>query len=181
MDAQGILIFDTETTGLTLHSSAPLDKQPHIIEIGGVFLSPEDGRIIEEFEILIRPPIDIPEEATRINGITYEMVANAQTFEEALPAIEEKFERADIVFAHNLPFDKAMLKFELARLWRDTFPWPDREICTVGHFYPVWGRRPKLTELYLWSTGKELRQDHRALSDVYALAEIVAKERLWQK
>jgi DNA polymerase III epsilon subunit-like protein len=174
-----ILVFDTETDGLPKHKQAPLDQQPRILEFGGVFLSPEDGEITEEFSILINPGVPIPAEATKINGITDEMVADALTFGAALPQIEAIFERAGIVFAHNLPFDKGMIHFELARLGATSFPWPEREICTVGHYYSTWGRRPKLTELFEYVTGRELKQDHRALSDVFALAEIIKLERLW--
>lgn len=174
------LIFDTETSGLPLHERAPLDQQPRIIEIGGVFLSPEDGSITDEFEILINPGIPIPPETTKIHGITDDMVAGAATFAQALPQITAIFERAGLVIAHNLPFDRGMIRFELARLGVTDFPWPDRELCTVGHFYPVWGRRPKLIELYEWSMRRQLRQDHRALSDVYALAEIVKEEGIWK-
>lgn len=174
------LVFDTETTDLPLHDSAPLDQQPHIIEIGGVFLSPEDGSITDEFEMLINPGVPIAPGASKINGITDDMVAGAMTFGQALPQLVELFERAGLVIAHNLPFDRGMIRFELARLGVTDFPWPDRELCTVGHFYPVWGRRPKLIELYEWSMRRELRQDHRALSDVYALAEIVKEEGIWK-
>lgn len=174
------LVFDTETTDLPLHESAPLDQQPHIIEIGGVFLSPEDGSITDEFEMLINPGVPIAPGAIKINGITDDMVAGAMTFSQALPQLVELFKRAGLVIAHNLPFDRGMIRFELARLGVTDFPWPDRELCTVGHFYPVWGRRPKLIELYEWSMRRELRQDHRALSDVYALAEIVKEEGIWR-
>lgn len=176
-----ILVFDTETTGLPLHGSAPLEKQPKIIEFGAVLFEPATGTIAEEFNALIHPGEEITAEITKITGITNEDLAGAGTFDATLPSIQRLFKEAGTVIAHNLPFDRSMVKFELARRGITEFPWPPNEICTVGHFRDVWGRNPKLVELYEWSLGRPLKQTHRALDDVKALMEIVLKERVWEQ
>ena len=57
-----MIVFDTETTGLPLTHSAPLESQPKIIEIA-VFKLDFDMNEIERFEALVNPERPIPKEA----------------------------------------------------------------------------------------------------------------------
>lgn len=173
-----ILVYDTETTGLTLHPDAPVTKQPKMIEFGGVLLD-RQGRIVEEAAILVNPGEPLSPEITKITGLTDADLADAPSFEEVLPQLRRIFGEATTVMAHNLPFDKAIIRGELARLNVLDFPWPSRELCTVGLYKEQWGRNPKLLELYEAVLGKPLAQTHRALDDVKALCEIIAAEELW--
>lgn len=175
-----VLVFDTETTGLPLHDRAPLDLQPQCIEFGAALLSGRDGSVLEEISLLINPGKPLPPEIVKITGITDADLVDAPPFEAVLPRIESLFRGAAMCVAHNLPFDKNILRFELARLQRADFPWCARELCTVGAFVEQWGRRPKLTELYAATLGRPLAQQHRALSDVRALVEIVQALELWR-
>lgn len=173
-----ILVYDTETTGLTLHPDAPMRKQPKMIEFGGVLLG-RSGEIVEEYNVLVHPGEDVSPEITKITGITNDMLVGAPTFMQVLPQLRLLFEQATTVMAHNLPFDKAILRGELARNDVLDFPWPSRELCTVGLYKDQWGRNPKMLELYEAVLGKPLAQTHRALDDVKALVEIIQAEELW--
>lgn len=173
-----ILVYDTETTGLTLHPDAPATKQPRMIEFGGVLLD-RQGRIVEEASILINPGEPITPEITKITGITDADVTDAPSFVQALPQLRRIFAEATTVMAHNLPFDKAIVRGELARANVLDFPWPQRELCTVGLYKDQWGRNPRLLELYEAVLGRPLAQTHRALDDVRALVEIIHAEELW--
>ncbi len=172
MDKNLIVVFDTETTGLPLHHNAPLDKQPKIIELGAALLN-EEGVVVDTFQQLIHPRESVTEEITKITGITNEMLVQQPNFEEVLPRLKEFFGRAFAVFAHNLPFDRSLLRFDLKRVGCEDFPWPEGEYCTVGLHRAQWGRNPKLIELYEFAMKKPLPQTHRALDDVMALVEIV--------
>lgn len=172
-----IIVFDTETTGLTLHPDAPVTKQPKVIEFGAVLLDLR-GKVIEECNILIDPREKLDPVITKITGITDADLEGAPTFEEALPSIRRIFSEARAVFAHNLPFDKAIIRGELARIHCLDFPWPQHEFCTVGLYKEQWGRNPKLLELYEKVVGVPLQQTHRALDDVLALVEIMQLENL---
>lgn len=172
-----IVVFDTETTGLLLHPSAPLEKQPRIIELGAALVAP-DGTVVDTYNQLVHPGEQITAEITKITGITNEQVADAPPFAQVLPALRAFFARADGVVAHNLPFDKGMLMNELRRCGVTDFPWPQHELCTVGANRATWGRNPKMTELYAAVLGKPLAQTHRALDDVLALVEIVVAQEL---
>lgn len=167
-----IVVFDTETTGLTLHPDAPLAKQPKIIELGAALLN-RKGEVVETLSQLVHPGEEITDEITKITGITNEALKDAPGFERCLPQLRHIFEQAFAVFAHNLPFDKAMLTNDLRRVTSVAFPWPKQEYCTVGLHRDQWGRNPRLIELYEWAMGKPLPQTHRALDDVMALVEVI--------
>lgn len=173
------LVFDFETTGLTLHPDAPVDKQPRAIEFGGALVRLSDGEIVEEFSELINPGIPISEEITKITGIDDEAVRGAPRFLTVLPKLRRAFDSAVVMVAHNEPFDEAILRHELARNFVKHFPWPERKVCTVGLYRGQWGRNPRLIELYEAVLGKPLQQTHRALDDVKALIEILDAEALW--
>lgn len=174
-----ILVYDTETTGLTLHPDAEMRKQPRMIEFGAALLSPQTGEVVDTWNVLINPGEPLPAIITKITGITDADLVGASPFAAVLPAMRMMFERATCVMAHNLPFDRAILRGELARLDVFDFPWPSQEICTVGLYKDHWGRNPKMTELYEFVLDKPLAQTHRALDDVMALVEIIQKEKLW--
>ena len=95
------VVFDTETTGL-----AP--SKDRIIELAAIRFV--NGNPVALFETLINPERDIPSEVTEINGITNEMVANAPTISQVLPAFEE-FVAESALVAHNLEFDIKFLYY----------------------------------------------------------------------
>jgi DNA polymerase III epsilon subunit-like protein len=169
------LIFDTETTGLVKHPLAKDSIQPQIIEWAGILVD-ENAEVIQELELLINPGCPLPQEITKITGLTDEDLADKPSFKEVARLIQNMFEMADALLAHNLPFDSNMMKLELRRLGLlESWPWPRLNICTVQEHAEEWGYRPKLKELYEWYTGQPLDQKHRALDDVRTLA-IVAKQ-----
>jgi DNA polymerase III subunit epsilon len=173
-----LLVFDTETTGLPLHPNAPLIKQPKIIEFGGILLL--NGEEVEEISFLVDPQESLSEEIIKITGITDDDLRGQLPFSARVEELKKLFERCAGCAAHNLPFDKTMMVNDLRRCGQETnFPWPGREMCTVGIYKEQWGRNPKLTELYANIMGKPLAQTHRALGDVRALVEIIQEEELW--
>lgn len=100
------VIFDTETTGLK-------DQVDQIIEIGA--LKYENNKLVDEFDVLINPNIEIPEIITSITGITNEMVAKEKTIEEVLPDFI-KFIGDFPVICHNAPFDIGFINANLKKL-----------------------------------------------------------------
>lgn len=171
------LVFDWETTGLTLHPKAKLNLQPRAVEFGGVLIE-ADGTVVRELSYILDPEMEIEAIITKITGLTNEDLRGKPRFADILPALEEVFSMADISIAHNHPFDEAIIDFELQRLGKEDFPWPRHKLCTVQTFQELWGKRPKLTDLYLDVMGEKLAQTHRASDDCRALAEIVVKARL---
>lgn len=169
------LIFDTETTGLPLHPKAKPELQPHIIEWGGMLVD-EEGDEIAALNFLINPGIPLPAIITKITGITPEDLVGAPRFADVSDQIREMFARADQLIAHNLPFDSSLMRFDLARAGLlEGWPWPRLNLCTVQEHAEMWGRRPKLTELYEFYMGAPLAQTHRAIDDVRALRDVCVK------
>lgn len=174
------IIFDTETTGLLLPSSAPLEKQPRIIELGALKVSPEAG-ILGELSQLIHPQVEITAEITKITGITNDDLVGKPTFAEFLPTLRAFFEDADMLICHNAPFDVGMLKNDLARAGCEDFPMPAEIICTAQEYTPVVGKRPRLIQLYEIVMGKPLAQTHRALDDAMAVYEVLQKDKFFEQ
>ena len=86
------VVFDLETTGLS-------PETDEIIEISGIKV--RKGNVIEKFTTLVNPGRPIPYSATRINGITDEMVENAPLLKHALNDFLT-FIGNDILVGHNI-------------------------------------------------------------------------------
>jgi DNA polymerase-3 subunit epsilon len=98
--------FDLETTGFI----AGVDR---IVEIGAVRFV--DGVPDARFCTLIDPKMDIPEAASRVNGISNDMVYGKPTIERLLEPFAE-FCGDDILVAHNANFDFQFLQSDVIRL-----------------------------------------------------------------
>lgn len=163
-------IFDTETTGLLKPSVVPLEKQPKIIEFG--LMITDGSATVAEHNWLIDPKEQITDEIKKITGIQQSDIDGQPTFSELLPEIVQALKGVDVLVCHNAPFDVGMLTNELKRCGAlEDFKMPDTVICTVQEYKPVFGFRPKLTNLYEHFVGKKLAQTHRAIDDVRALHE----------
>lgn len=89
------IAFDLETTG----TLAGIDR---IVEIGAVrFVNGEPQDI---YSTLVDPLVPIPEGATRVNGITNEMVTGKPLVEDCLESLTQ-FCGGDPMVAHNAAFD----------------------------------------------------------------------------
>lgn len=154
------VIVDIETTG-----GSP--KNSKITEIA---LFKHDGeRIIDHFETLINPEINIPDFIVRLTGINNKMVENAPKFYEVAKKIIEFSERC-IFVAHNVGFDYGILRQEYKNLGYD-FRLP--HLCTVR------ASRYVIPGLPSYSLGKiaahfqiSIEGRHRAGGDALATAEL---------
>ena len=168
-----MIVFDLETTGLPLAEGADLNLQPRITEFGAIKLD-EDLKEIDVIEFLVNPGIPLDPKIPKITGLTDDMLKDQKPFIARLDQIVDFFLGERILVAHNLPFDRAILKFELERVGRIlSFPWPPEQICTVEVGETVWNKKRKLGDIYLEVTGQEHKGAHRSIADVRALIEIV--------
>lgn len=176
-----VLLFDTETTGLTLHPSAPLARQPKMIEFGGLLVDADTGTVLSEESFLVNPEEKITDEIIGITGITNDQLSAALPFVNYAPRVASLLARADTLVAHNLPFDVSILQYAFERLENPpAYALPRNLVCTVATYREEFGYNPKLTELYEAKLGRKLAQTHRALDDVKALWEIFNHENLCQ-
>jgi len=163
------LLFDTETTNLVHNSLQPLHKQPKVIEAFFLLLDDSDWSEVGTLHSYIDPGEPIPEKVTQITGITDAMVKGQKTFRQWWPEAEAFIAQADVVVAHNLSYDMAVLDFEVQRMGGKV-QWPARRICTVEATEWMKGYRLSLTNLHMELFGEAFEKAHSAENDVRAMA-----------
>lgn len=182
-----LLLFDTETTGLPKtrdNATRGADNWPHLVSIAWIVI--ENNEILKSEYHIVNPEWGIPEESTKIHGITYEQAAAEG---EPLKDIIQKFlnEPHDMLVAHNLNFDLNVIINAI--LWDLNMPYPvfKTSFCTMeaGRILcrlPLGNGRsgykyPKLSELYEFVTKRPPATNklHNSLYDTQLLAEIVMK------
>jgi len=179
-----IIIFDTETTGLPIRD-AGIEKQPYIIQFASLTFdyNPLTKHFVEcaRYDQLIKPPISVPSESTRICGISDADVSNKPSFSELYTEISQLFHESDIAIAHNLEFDRLMLINEIQRLGKtgdlmpaETYDTMEktRNLCKLpGRGYGY--KSPKLMELHHFLLSDGFMDAHNAIKDVEALSRCV--------
>ena len=173
--------FDTETTGIPRTYKAPvsdLQNWPRLVQIAWLLVD-DDANEVESAEYLVKPDgFTIPEDATRIHGITTEMATlDGVDLKFILNAVTSSIEKASMLVAHNIQFDEKILGAEFLRAG---FPNPLRskvKKCTMqaGTNYcrlpgPYGYKWPSLQELHVKLFDKPFKDEHTALADVRACA-----------
>lgn len=94
------VVFDIETTGIS-------NLNCKITEIGAVLV--RDGEVLDRFNMLIDPEVPIPEEITKLTGISDDMVRGQPTIDVVLPKFFE-FAEDRLLIAHNADFDTGFIR-----------------------------------------------------------------------
>ena len=156
----GVLLFtvvDIETTGLSPSHNA-------ITEIAAARV--RDGCIVREFESFVNPGVHIPGFITRLTGISDDMVVDAPSIDEVLPAFH-KFLGSDIFVAHNASFDHRFLNHNFQKFFRGSLS--NDTLCTkllANRLIPdLYSKRLGVVCDYL---NIQNSGAHRALGDVRA-------------
>ncbi len=153
------IVLDTETTGLDY-------TREKIIEFAAVRL--ENGKIKDEFQTLINPQQHIRKSSMAIHGISEDMVKDAPTEEEILPAILDFIGDYPIV-AHNAIFDYSFLNEASLRVCNKSLS--NVRIDTQQMFKEVF---PDLEAHGLEALTRrfnvEFTKHHRAMADTMGLA-----------
>ncbi len=153
--------FDLETTG-----KYPLEAE--ICEIAAVKY--HGGKIIDEFQTLVKPTKIMGDFVISIHNITNEMVANAPSIEEVAPKFREFLGDA-IPVAHHAPFDMGFFAWELEKLVLD-LP-PSSALCTAILSRKAIPASPNhRLQTLIKHLGCEAREAHRALSDARACMDV---------
>lgn len=113
------LFFDTETTGLPLNRNArvgELDNWPRIVEIAWI-LTDKSGKELEAETMILKPDdFQIPYSISAIHGIT-DAIANEKGKDRitVLNQFASLLDKANILIAHNISFDKKIVHSEFMR------------------------------------------------------------------
>lgn len=183
-----ILFFDTETTGF-FQDRLPTDHpdQPYIVQLAAE-LTDDDGEPISGFSFIVDPGISngvfIPDRASDVHGITNERAVQfGVSADFALSAFTHLYQRADIVCAHNIKFDRGVMEAAIARHYGKVMPLRKTLFCTMEAASPVINlpptermlaagftkpKPPKLEECIRHFFNEELDGAHDAMVDVRA-------------
>lgn len=133
-----ILFFDTETTGL-YQDRLPTDHpdQPYIVQLAAQ-LCEDDGAPVAGFSFIVDAGVNIPERASAVHGITSEKAAAlGVSAEAALSAFTHLYQRADLVCAHNIKFDRGIIEVAIARHYGRVMPLRKPLFCTMEAASPI--------------------------------------------
>lgn len=94
------MAIDLEMTGLNA-------RRDSILEIGAVRV--KDKKVEDMYQALVYPHLELPEEVTKLTGITNEMAQQGREMDEVIPEIVE-FCKEAVLLGHNVIFDYGFLK-----------------------------------------------------------------------
>ena len=181
------IILDTETTGLPIKRVAKISDNnnwPYIVQISWLICDIETATIVsvKDYIVKLKDGQTIPEESTRIHGITNEKMRKAGVnITQVLEDFINDFKSASFIVAHNLNFDKTIIRVELHRNHCPNI-FADKhhiEFCTMEYGTPIckltrvnkWNgqtetKPPKLIELYYILFADKPKNLHNSLIDV---------------
>lgn len=155
------VIVDVETSGLN-------EFNDRILEIGAVHFVKSDyltSGEVTTFQVFIKQDKLIPSEATDINNITDEMVADGDDESEALSKFFD-FVGMKRLFAYNAKFDRSFIEQAIKRsgyqLQRPTFNITDIYALAKKYVHHLPNRK---LETIARSSGYKLEGAHRAVND----------------
>lgn len=165
LDQARFVVTDIETTGLS-------PDRHRITEVACVSLVA--GDVIEEQKTLVNPGQHIPTHIQRMTGISNAMAFAAEPGSILFPRIRGWFSQADVLVAHNAPFDLSFLQASFRRCGLDPLDIP--VLCTARLARRLLPARKgwSLGDLAAY-LGVRIRNRHRALGDAQATALVLAE------
>ncbi|OGI08350.1 MAG: hypothetical protein A3F80_03420 [Candidatus Melainabacteria bacterium RIFCSPLOWO2_12_FULL_35_11] len=157
-----IVFFDLETTGVKAQND-------RIVEISAIKIYP-DGK--EEYKtVRVNPGIPIPEEATKIHGITDEDVKNCSLFADVAESLYEFFGDSHLSGFSIRNFDTSILHWEFEQAGFD-FDLSDRAIIDTKSIFNINEPRdlPSAVKFYC---GKDIENHHNAMADTKSAMDIL--------
>lgn len=150
--------IDLEMTGLQV-------KRDHILEIGAVHM--RAGNAYAQFSALVNPHCAVPEEITKLTGITQQMADTGEELSAVLPRFLDFIGELPLL-GHNLSFDYSFLAQAAANA-RLPFSHPGIDTLKLARKFLPQEQKKNLVALrdcFSIDTGSV----HRAAADAYAAA-----------
>lgn len=157
-----ICFFDLETTGIDV-------AKDRIVEIAILKVYPNGNK--ESRTWLVNPGMPIPEQSSKIHGITDEKVANEPTFKELASQVYNMIKDADLAGFNSDRFDIPLLAEELLRAGVD-FEMGNRVSVDVQTIFHKKEERT-LSAAYRFYCNETLENAHSAAADTNATYEIL--------
>lgn len=157
-----IIFFDLETTGLDTAND-------RIVELSYIKVEPNGNEKAENMRI--NPERHIPEESSKIHGITDDDVKSCPTFKQVAATLAKTFEGCDLAGYNSNKFDIPMLVEEFMRAGVD-IDFSRRKFVDVQNIYHKLEKRT-LIAAYKYYCHKDLENAHSALADTRATYEVL--------
>lgn len=164
-DVRSFIALDLETTGLR-------PKEDKILEIGAIKV--RNGIEVERFQLLTDPQTEIPEQITKLTGITQEMVQGRMPNGEAVAAFLDFAEELPLL-GHNISFDYRFLKYQAVNQGKN-FERKAIDTLKISRCFLSNLESRKLEDLCVYY-GICNPSAHRALADAWASWQLF--EKLW--
>jgi len=166
IDEVELVIFDTETTGLSYASG------DRIVELSGIKFRGQER--ISEFDVLVNSGRAVSPGAFAVNKITPEMLKNAPSIETVIPKFLDFIKGSCLCF-YNAEFDLGFLNNELVL---SGYP-PIRDLSVLDILTMARKMLPGLPRYALWFVAQTLgiksAQSHRAFSDAEMAREVFCR------
>ena len=119
-----IIVFDTETTGLPKSRQSLVtntEEWPHIVQFSYIVYDMSLNKLekVGDFVIKLEADVGIPEESSKIHGITKEISdKHGEPLQEVIEQFITDIKDCQLLVAHKLEFDMNMLIVELIRSFK---------------------------------------------------------------
>ena len=116
-----VIVFDTETTGLIPSYNTSLydtKKYPYVVQLSWLLFDVDNDKLLNVGDYIIKlpPGQTISDEASNIHGITNEIMrSKGVPARHALQEFANDLKQANVCVAHNIKFDKRMVRVEFIR------------------------------------------------------------------
>jgi DNA polymerase III subunit epsilon len=105
-------VFDLETTGIDVQTSRIVSAHVGVLDA--------DGNLVEQWNWLANPGVEIPEQASAVHGITTQRARAegrpaAEVVREIIEVLTSLFDRGLAVTIYNAPYDLSLLYHEALR------------------------------------------------------------------
>jgi len=202
-----VMIFDVETTGLLPkdRTGIPLTELPHILQISFVIFDTQYWRVVKsvDFHINVPSTVEISPLVTELTGITREKCDNGTTILNALLEFQKEYMLCNMIVAHNIQFDREMIRVEMERNREQILTFDTnmifnaeyeksvnkeiyctmqmgRNVCKIVSLTKTgktYFKSPKLIELYEQLFGMSPKDLHNSLVDTYVCLRCFVKLR----
>jgi len=201
------MIFDVETTGLLPRdrTGIPLTELPHILQISFVIFDTQYWRVVKsvDFHINVPSTVEISPLITELTGITREKCDSGTTILNALLEFQKEYMLCNMIVAHNIQFDREMIRVEMERNREQILTFDTnmifnaeyeksvnkeiyctmqmgRNVCKIESLTKTgktYFKSPKLIELYEHLFGMSPKDLHNSLVDTYVCLRCFVKMR----
>jgi DNA polymerase-3 subunit epsilon len=164
-------VFDLETTGIDVATSRIVSAHVGVLDAGGI--------LVEQWNWLADPGVDIPEQATAVHGISTararaEGRPAAEVVAEIIATLSELFLRGLAVTIYNAPYDLSLLHYEALRYGLEpvTEPAPIIDPLVLDRVVDKYRKGKRTLEAAAVVYGVDLTDAHDASADAVAAGRV---------